>query len=224
MSNVRERPRRGDIDLLSWRPDWKLVLKRPDLSGKRVSDVLMCLALLPVLAVTTVVVWALNFRLNPGPVFYVQKRMGKDANPIHIIKLRSMLPVTEANGETRAGGEPLELDRITKLGAVLRKSRLDELPQILSVLRGDMSLIGPRPDAWDHAQYYCDSIPGYVERHAVTPGISGLAQVEVGYVEGLDAVRRKVAADLRYIENASFGMDLWIVWRTVCTVVLCRGT
>lgn len=188
---------------------------------KRAFDVVVSLLLLPTLISTIIIVWALNFKLNPGPIFYVQKRMGKDTNPIHVLKLRSMSPTTQT---TRNSTDPLELDRITPLGAILRKTRLDELPQILNVLRGDMSLIGPRPDAWEHALYFCEALDDYKKRHAVTPGISGLAQVQVGYAEDMDVVKEKVKADLEYIENASFALDLRLVWETIRTVVSCRGT
>jgi lipopolysaccharide/colanic/teichoic acid biosynthesis glycosyltransferase len=85
-----------------------------------------------------------------------------------------------------------------------------------------MSLIGPRPDYFDHAVEYLERIPGYRERHAVRPGISGLAQTELGYIEGMDATRRKVAADLYYITHASYGMEAWVFWRTL-SVVATRG-
>ncbi|SCZ67640.1 Sugar transferase involved in LPS biosynthesis (colanic, teichoic acid) [Epibacterium ulvae] len=188
---------------------------------KRAFDVVVSALLLPTLISTIIIVWVLNFKLNPGPMFYVQKRMGKDIKPIYVFKLRSMSPTTQT---TRNSTDPLELDRITPLGAILRKTRLDELPQILNVLRGEMSLIGPRPDAWEHALYFCEALDDYKKRHAVTPGISGLAQVRVGYAEDMDAVKEKVKADLEYIEHASFALDLRLVWETIRTVILCRGT
>ena len=104
----------------------------------------------------------------------------------------------------------------------MRKSRLDEIPQIINVLRGEMSLIGPRPDCYEHAETYIESIPGYRERHAALPGISGLAQTEVGYVQGIDATRLKVAADLDYINRQSFRLDTCILWRTL-KIVAGRG-
>lgn len=135
------------------------------------------------------------------------------------IKFRSMTCVAEV---TRGADDPLEVNRITPLGGFLRKSRLDEIPQIINVLRGEMSLIGPRPDCYEHAETYIESIPGYRERHAALPGISGLAQTEVGYVQGIDATRLKVAADLDYINRQSFRLDTWILWRTL-KIVAGRG-
>ena len=113
---------------------------------------------------------------------------------------------------------------VTRLGAVLRKTRLDELPQILNVLRGDMSLIGPRPDCFHHARKFVRVVPGYRERHNVRPGISGLAQVTFGYAQGVDATVAKVNADLHYIRNASFAMDMKVFFRTIVTVLMFRGS
>ena len=113
---------------------------------------------------------------------------------------------------------------ITRLGQILRKTRLDELPQAINVLMGDMSLIGPRPDYFEHAKVYVGTVPGYRERHIVRPGISGYAQIEVGYAAGLETLQRKVSADLYYIRNASILFDLQIAWRTIMVVLLRKGS
>jgi lipopolysaccharide/colanic/teichoic acid biosynthesis glycosyltransferase len=131
--------------------------------------------------------------------------------------------MTEHRNSQRGPDDPIETDRITPLGQWLRKSRFDELPQILNVYRGDMSLIGPRPDEFRHAQHYLHSIPAYRDRHSVRPGISGLAQIELGYAEGMDATRRKTRADMDYIARATIWLDLWIFWRTIVTVIRMRG-
>jgi lipopolysaccharide/colanic/teichoic acid biosynthesis glycosyltransferase len=188
-------------------------------AAKRLFDIICSVLLLPILALSAIAVFILNPFYNAGPLFFVQTRMGRDCKPFQALKFRSMrvAPVIE-----RGADSPLETDRITRLGGFLRKSRIDELPQILNVLRGDMSLIGPRPDYFDHAVEYLERIPGYRERHAVRPGISGLAQTELGYIEGMDATRRKVAADLYYITHASYGMEAWVFWRTL-SVVATRG-
>lgn len=119
----------------------------------------------------------------------------------------------------RDAHSPLEEDRITPLGKLMRKARFDELPQIFNVLKGDMSLIGPRPYYIEHAQYFVEHVPGYRERHIVRLGISGLAQTEIGYAEGVHATRNMVAADLYYIENRSFRLETWIFLRTISVVV-----
>lgn len=160
---------------------------------KRSFDIIMSLALLPFLAILAVALLILNPFYNKGSLFFVQRRMGRNCEPFQAIKFRSMTDVPQVS---RSADCPLEVDRITPLGGFLRKSRIDELPQILNVLRGDMSLIGPRPDYYDHAVHYLEQVRGYRQRHAVRPGISGLAQTELGYIEGVEATKRKVSADL----------------------------
>ncbi len=184
-------------------------------AGKRGFDIAMSLALLPVLLLLMVGLLILNPIANRGGLFFVQQRMGRDCKPFRAYKFRTM---AETSGITRGPNDPLERDRITRLGGFLRRTRLDEVPQILNVLKGDMSLIGPRPDYYDHAIAYLDVIQGYRERHMVRPGISGLAQTEVGYVEGLEATRNKVKADLYYITHAGFTLEAWVFWRTLLTV------
>lgn len=187
--------------------------------AKRGFDIGMSIALLPVLIMLMVGLALLNPFMNRGSLFFVQQRMGRDCKPFRAYKFRTM---TSGSAIPRGPDDPLERDRITRLGGFLRCSRLDEVPQILNVLKGDMSLIGPRPDYYDHAVAYLDTIQGYRERHLVRPGISGLAQTEVGYVEGLEATRTKVQADLYYITNAGFALEAWIFWRTL--MVVFRGT
>lgn len=189
--------------------------------AKRIFDVLVSIALLPGLIGAILVLLVMNPFYNQGSIFFIQKRMGRDCKPFHAIKFRSMRKATKI---TRSADDPLEVDRITRLGNFLRKSRLDELPQILNVLLGDMSLIGPRPDYIDHAQEYLQTIPGYRERHMVRPGISGLAQTELGYSEGTNATRRKVQADLYYIMHRDIGLELWIFWRTLSVVARRAGS
>lgn len=123
----------------------------------------------------------------------------------------------------RGAHDPLEVDRVTQLGRFLRRTRIDELPQVVNVLRGEMSLIGPRPDFFDHAIEYVETVPGYRQRHMVKPGISGFAQTEVGYADSMDAVAAKVAADLYYIRNRRTRLEAWIFWRTLVTVFGRRG-
>jgi len=183
---------------------------------KRVFDVIGSVLLLPALVLLASAIFFLNPMYNRGSLFFVQARMGRDCQPFRAIKFRTM---RKAGSETRGANCPLEKHRITKLGSFLRKSRIDELPQIINVLRGEMSLIGPRPDYFDHAVEYVDKVPGYRERHAVRPGISGLAQTELGYIEGVEGTRRKVKADLYYITHMSLALEMWIFWRTIYVVV-----
>lgn len=189
-------------------------------TGKRAFDIVMSLALLPVFAIVGLALLLINPWMNPGPLFYRQQRMGRHLKPFTAYKFRSMTP---AGTVIRSVHEPIETDRIGRLGGLLRKMRIDELPQIINVLRGEMSLIGPRPDYFEHARTYLAQIPEYSARHAVRPGISGFAQVTLGYAEGIDATRAKANADLAYIRNASLGLEMLVFWHTLVTIALRRG-
>lgn len=187
---------------------------------KRTFDIVFCVFLLPFLGVAALALLCLNPWLNRGPLIYRQKRMGRDCVPFTAYKFRSMSPISEME---RGAHDPLEHHRITWLGQRIRRSRIDELPQIVNVLRGEMSLIGPRPDYLPHASECLQTVRGYRTRHRVRPGISGLAQTELGYVQGAVETRGKVMVDLFYIRNAGFRLDTWIFWRTLCTVFGRKG-
>ncbi len=186
---------------------------------KFIFDRTVALLLLGPLAVCAGVLLLLNPFLNAGPLFFVQERMGQGCKPFTMIKFRTM----RVADQKRGAFDPLDTDRVTPLGRFLRSYRIDELPQVINVLRAEMSLIGPRPDCYDHARVYINAIPGYAARQAVLPGISGYAQTELGYIDDADAMRRRVAADLYYLDHASFGFDLHIAWRTLAVVAARRG-
>jgi len=188
--------------------------------AKRSFDVGFCILLLPLLFLFSIVLLVLNPLFNAGPLFYRQKRMGKNFVPFRAIKFRSMAVAASIE---RGPDDPIEKERISAFGHLLRKSRVDELPQILNVLKGEMSLIGPRPDYYEHALVYLDVVPGYANRFRVRPGISGLAQVVVGYVSDSDGTAKKVAADIAYIENANFKLESWVVMKTIWTIITMRG-
>ncbi|MCB5197695.1 sugar transferase [Loktanella sp. TSTF-M6] len=188
---------------------------------KRCFDIVISSVLLVPLVLAAVALLIINRFYNPGPLFYVQDRMGQGCVPFRAYKFRSMLC---AENIRRGAFDDLEVSRITPLGRLLRKCRVDELPQVWNVLIGNMSLIGPRPDFIDHACIYVDTVPGYRARHSVKPGITGLAQTEVGYVDGREGLDRKVAADLAYIRDRSIALDLWITWRTIVTVFTGKGS
>lgn len=187
----------------------------PYSAAKFMLDKLFALALLPGVIVAGVFLFCINPIWNPGPLIYRQKRMGKNCKPFMMVKFRSMLP---AAAIARGPEEGVEADRITPLGRFLRRTRIDELPQIFNILLGEMSLIGPRPDYWEHAVHYAEHVPGYKERHTVRPGITGLAQVTSGYVEGSAATRIKTQHDLTYIRRLGLRMESHIVLRTFVVI------
>ncbi|WP_337846758.1 sugar transferase [Sphingomonas sp.] len=184
---------------------------------KRVIDVIGTLFILPVL-IPLLALIALAIRLDSrGPVFFMQRRMGFRGEPFTVIKFRTMRPRDESADRDDCVTQDDD-DRITRLGRFLRRTRLDELPQAFNVLRGEMSWIGPRPEAIPLSEWYEAEIPHYRYRHIVRPGISGWAQVNQGHVADLNAVHLKLHYDFFYIKNFSAWLDLLILFRTVATV------
>jgi len=157
---------------------------------------------------------------STGPVLYRQERVGKDGVPFNIIKFRSMRKDAEREGPMWAGRQD---PRITRFGKIIRQLHLDEIPQMFNVLRGDMSLIGPRPERPMFVQKLSKEIPLYQRRLKVRPGITGWAQVKQKYDETIDDVKKKVQYDLFYIENMSLRMDFKILLNTAYHVLLGRG-
>ena len=153
-----------------------------------------------------------------GPVFYTQERVGEHGRPFRIIKLRTMRRDAESQtGPIWAGGDADP--RVTPVGRVLRRLHLDELPQLINVLRGEMSLIGPRPERPHFVAQFREQVPGYEERLAVRPGITGLAQVRTGYDQTLRDVRRKVKLDCLYIRRMCWWVDFLIIMGTLNRVL-----
>ena len=186
--------------------------------NKRIFDIILSLLLLPLFFIFGICLLVLNLFFNPGELFFIQKRMGKNCELFFAIKFRTMTSVKEI---TRKYDDPIETNRITSLGRILRKIRIDELPQILNVLKGDMSLIGPRPDYYVHALKYLEDIDGYRERYIIRPGITGLSQVRLGYVETLAATLKKTSIDNYYIQNAGYIIELKIIINTI--IIIIRG-
>lgn len=194
---------------LEWRINWPL---------KRGFDIVVGTLLLvlsmPVLGLSAVAVLLTSGR----PVFYRQHRLGKDAEPFAIVKLRSMHRHAEnLSGEVLARADD---PRVTRVGRVLRRYRIDEIPQLWNVLAGTMSLVGPRPERPGLAQHYARSVPGYAKRYCVPPGLTGLAQVHGEYHSTPET---KVRYDLAYIANWSLWLDLYILLRTVRVVLTSPG-
>jgi sugar transferase (PEP-CTERM system associated) len=156
-----------------------------------------------------------------GPIFYRQKRVGRRGIVFSCYKFRTMRQDAEADtGATWAWDDD---PRITRVGKFLRASRLDEIPQLWCVLKGDMHFVGPRPERPEFVEWLSNEIPYYGVRHAVRPGITGWAQVQYKYGNTLDDAREKLQYDLFYIKNASIGLDFLIMFQTIKIVVLGRG-
>jgi sugar transferase (PEP-CTERM system associated) len=158
---------------------------------------------------------------SKGPVFYTQTRMGKAGRLFKVVKFRTMGHDAEAaNGPQWAGDHD---PRVTRVGKFLRKTRLDEIPQLWCVLKGDMAFVGPRPERPEFIEWLSKEIPYYGVRHMVRPGVTGWAQVKYKYGSTIEDAREKLQYDLFYIKNASIGLDLLIMFQTVKTVILRRG-
>ncbi|OPY70879.1 MAG: UDP-N-acetylgalactosamine-undecaprenyl-phosphate N-acetylgalactosaminephosphotransferase [Syntrophorhabdaceae bacterium PtaU1.Bin034] len=157
---------------------------------------------------------------SPGPVFYRQRRTGVKGPVFELIKFRSMRPDAEANGAVWASAKD---PRVTRVGAVIRKLRIDEIPQIWNVLKGDMSFIGPRPERPEFVETLQKKIPYYALRHSVKPGITGWAQVSYPYGASEEDALEKLQYDLYYIKNLSPFLDFHILLRTVKVVLFGKG-
>ena len=211
---------RVEISHLSENSFGSLVPARAYMAIKHLADFLLALALLP-LALPVMAACALAIRLNDGaPVLFRQKRVGRAGHEFTVTKFRTMRLVTDLDPDDRRAAMTGDGDvRITRLGAFLRRSRLDELPQLWNILRGEMSFIGPRPEAQVLSSWYTSEIPFYRYRHVVRPGISGWAQVNQGHVAQVDEVHEKLQYDFFYIKYFSPWLDLLILFRTVKTVL-----
>ena len=186
-----------------------------DLTGALLGIVLTA----PLMLVTTMaILWESGWR---GPVFYHQTRVGMNGNPFRLHKFRSMRTDAEADGVARWA--QANDDRVTPVGRFIRKTRLDELPQLFNVLRGEMSLVGPRPERPEFVNQFNHKIPFYNERHRVRPGVTGWAQLSYQYGSSEDDAREKLQYDLYYVKNTSFFLDLIILLETVEVVLWGKG-
>jgi exopolysaccharide biosynthesis polyprenyl glycosylphosphotransferase len=164
---------------------------------------------------------ALAVRLDsPGPVFFRQERVGKGEQPFTLIKFRTMRNDAEKNGAVWACKDD---PRVTKVGHILRKTRLDEIPQLFNVLKGDMSFVGPRPERPEFVETLKEKIPYYSKRHFVKPGVTGWAQVRYPYGASVEDSLEKLRYDLYYIKNFSIFLDILIILETIKVVLFGRG-
>lgn len=195
-------------------PEWERKIKR-------IIDIIISLLFLTfTLPLSLIIAFAIKLD-SRGPVFYLQERVGKDEKVFKIIKFRSMIKnAEEESGPTWASkNDP----RVTRVGKILRRLRLDEIPQFINVLLGHMSLVGPRPERPYFVEELSKQIPLYKRRLRVKPGITGWAQVKHKYDESIEDVKKKLQYDIFYIENMSLRMDLKILLHTIAVVLLGKG-
>ena len=173
----------------------------------------LCLPIIPILMIAV--------RLSsPGPIFFSQTRVGLRGKPFQVYKFRTMRQDAEKNGAQWAKKND---SRVTGIGRFMRKTRLDEIPQLWNVLKGDMGFVGPRPERPEFVQWLNDEIPFYELRHIIRPGLTGWAQVRYSYGATLEETKQKLEYDLYYVKHMSVGLDLLIIFETVKTILLRRG-
>ena len=216
----------GKIAVENLRPSWLIFSagfrkSRLVRSGKRLLDIsAACIGL--VLATPVMALVAVAVKLtSAGPAVYRQERVGQHGRVFTVFKFRSMRQDAEAG--TGAVWAVKNDNRVTPIGRFLRKSRLDELPQLLNVLNGDMSLVGPRPERPEFVRQLTEQIPFYGQRHVLRPGLTGWAQVRYTYGSSVEDAMEKLQYDLFYIKNLSIPFDLFIIFSTIKTVLLRRG-
>jgi sugar transferase (PEP-CTERM system associated) len=216
----------GRIEVDNLYPSWLIYAEGFRFSAgfmalRRIISVTIALTgLILILPVIPLVILAIKLD-SRGPVLYRQQRVGRNNAPFYVFKFRTMRQDAEAQtGAVWAGADD---PRITRIGKFLRSSRLDEIPQLWCVLRGDMAFVGPRPERPEFVEWLTKEIPYYPVRHVVRPGITGWAQVRYKYGSTIEDAKEKLQYDLYYIKNISIGLDLLIMFQTVKTILLARG-
>jgi len=188
---------------------------------KRLVDLTLATLLLVVVSPVLLLTWMMIRLTSSGPVFYTQERIGLHNRPFTVVKFRSMVHGAEdASGPVWAAEDD---PRVTPLGRWLRRWRLDELPQLWNVIKGDMSLVGPRPERSVFVNEFLTAVPMYNQRHGLRPCITGWGQIHYDYAASHAQTREKLEYDLFYVKNASFLLDLAILLRTTRTLVAARG-
>ena len=186
----------------------------------RTFDIVFSVLGIVVFVILLPVIFVFNLISNKGPLFYKQERVGKNGKLFEIIKFRTMIPNAEQNGAVYATQKD---KRITPFGKLLRNSRIDEIPQFINVLKGQMALIGPRPERPVFVKQIAEKNPIYQTRHVIKPGLTGWAQVNASYGENLDDSLIKLRYDLYYIKHRSLFLDVNIIIKTLSTILFFRG-
>jgi sugar transferase (PEP-CTERM system associated) len=217
----------GKIAIENLKPSWMIFNPGFEVSAgkllqKRIFSLLISAVLLTLSAPIVLIVMAIIKLDSRGPVFFGQERVGQDGEVFKLWKFRSM----RENAEEETGPVWASLDdpRVTRVGRLLRRMRLDELPQLFNVLKGDMSLVGPRPERPHFVSELAEQIPFYHLRHAVKPGVTGWAQISYHYGNSLKDAIEKLQYDLFYIKNMSWLLDTLIVFQTIKIVLFQRGS
>jgi sugar transferase (PEP-CTERM system associated) len=188
--------------------------------SKRVLDIIISLVILALFSPLLLIISLAIFLESGGPVLFRQERVGLHGRTFSILKFRSMRQNAEEDGPKWASREDA---RITRIGGFLREYRLDEVPQLMNVLRGDMSFVGPRPERPEFVQMLGEQIPFYHERHTIRPGLTGWAQIKYQYGSSVEDAKTKLEFDLFYIKHLSLFLDLAIVFHTVQVVLSGKG-
>ena len=227
MDFLERETERLDLDIL--RPSWLLYEKSSQTDIlyrwlKRLFDLVFSSGLL-LLTSPALFLTVLAIRIEDGgaaPVFYRQRRVGRNGRVFELMKFRSMR--VNAEKDTGPRFASANDDRVTRIGRLIRRFRVDELPQLLNVIRGDMSVVGPRPERPEFVDVLSRQVPLYFYRHGVRPGLTGWAQLNFPYGASMDDAREKLTYDLYYIKNTNIVTDLLILLQTLEVVVWGRGT
>ena len=216
----------GKIALENLRPSWLIFSEgfsksRVLLAAKRVFDIVMAIVGLVLSAPVMAVIAVVTKLTSPGPAMYHQERVGLNGQTFVVHKFRTMR--LDAEAATGPVWSVADDPRVTRLGRWLRRTRLDELPQLWNILRGEMSFVGPRPERPEFVNQLTETIPFYGQRHVVKPGLTGWAQVRYTYGASVEDAIQKLQYDLYYIKNMSIALDVVIVIETIKTVILRRG-
>ncbi len=216
----------GKIAVENLRPSWMIFSEgfrksKAQIVTKRLLDIVVASLGLLLAAPIALMVMALIKLTSPGPIFYRQERVGQDGRPFMVVKFRSM----RVDAEVGTGPVWAQKNdtRVTPIGRFLRRTRLDEIPQLWNALRGDMSMVGPRPERPGFVADLTRQIPFYGQRHVVKPGVTGWAQVRYTYGASVEDALQKLQFDLYYIKNMSVALDIFVMLQTVKTVLLRRG-